>query len=129
MLWRGGLVLLPIVFVYLLIKNPAVLMKVLPLLIYVPGAGFLGGLLYGITAPALRPLGKAGSMLQFILGTWVYCVLLVFFIMPVIYSIQGKPSDNLSNSARWIISGGMAVIFGLALGIGATSHTSPGPDN
>ncbi len=127
MLWRGGLIVLPIAFVYLLVKNPPILLKLLPLIfIYVPGAGFLGGLLYGITERALRPLGKTGRILQFILGTWIYCALLIFFIMPLLAPFDARASTPISTPAKWIISGCLGVFFGLTLGINATSDTRDG---
>ena len=124
MAWRGGLIVFPIALLVLLFKDPGLLVqKVLPLfLLYAPGAGFLGGLLYGITEPALRHLGRVGKMLQFILGTWVYCVVLVFFIMPI---IDAKDTASISSTANWLISGGMGIIFGLALGSGAMSEGTP----
>ncbi len=126
MIWRGALIVLPIVFLYLLFKDPTSLFhQVLPvLLLYAPGAGFLGGLLYGITDPVLRHLGRPGKILQFILGTWVYCVVLVFYIMPIIdvkYGASGSSTEN------WLSSAGMGVVFGLALGISATSDAVPNP--
>jgi hypothetical protein len=43
MLWRGGLVAIPILFAWLLFTHPATLFhQLLPLIfVYVPGAGFL----------------------------------------------------------------------------------------
>ena len=124
---RGGVVVLPIAFVVLLFKNPTLLVhQILPLfLFYVPGAGFLGGLLYSMTGPILRPLGRAGNVMQFVLGTWVYCVVLIFVIIPM---TDAKPSPPLSNAENWAISGVMGIIFGLALGIQGTSpDTVPNP--
>ena len=125
--WRGGLIVLPIVCLVLLFKNPALLVhKVLPLfLLYVPGAGFVGGLLYGIAGPVARHLGRAGKVLQFVLGTWVYCVLLIFVIMPF---IDDKPRPALTSTEDWALSGGMGLLFGLVLGIQASSpSTAPNP--
>ena len=124
MVWRGGLIAIPITFLYLLLTDPALLIhKVIPvMLIYAPGAGFLGGLLYGITQPGLRYLGKAGKLLQFIIGTWAYCVVLIFLIMPI---IDPKEAASTSTKENWIVSGGMGLVFGLALGIGAMSADRP----
>ena len=120
MIWRGALIVLPVWFVYLLFKNPTLLLhQVLPVfLVYAPGAGFLGGLLYGLSEPVLGWLGRFGKIVQFILGTWVYCVVLVFFIMPV---IDAKDMASTSTTENWLISAGMGVVFGLAIGISATS--------
>ena len=131
MLWRGGLIVLPIAAVWLLFTHPATLFQALPLfLVYVPGAGFLGGLLYGATNPVLGRLGRPGKIVQFILGTWVYCVLLVFFISPFIDRIDPKPSYTASVTENWVISGAMGVLFGSVIGFSATARdTRPNPAN
>jgi hypothetical protein len=117
-LWRGGLIVVPIallVFLFGPSADRAVIgPALLAILVYAPAAGFLGGLAYASTKSILDRLGAFGRYLKFILGTWVYCVVLVFFIAPVF-----KPEDRtpLSDPFGWVISAAMAVVFGLALSV------------
>jgi len=123
MIWRGGLIVIPILVVYLLVKEPSLLIhRVLPtLFVFVPAAGFLGGLLYGATGPLLRPLGGFGTVVRFILGTWVYCILLIFVIIPLL-----DPTEHTSwaSSGDWALSAGMGVVFGSVMGIQAVLDNS-----
>ena len=123
MIWRGGLIILPLLFLYGLFKEPALLFKTaIPLLlVYVPGAGFLGGLMYSATDPLLRHFGRGGKILQYVLGTWVYCVLLVFLIMPLFDKMSKERAAPSAPTEDWIISGVMGLLFGVTLGIVATS--------
>src|SRR5439155_25996465 len=118
MLWRGGIIVLPLAILGYVFGSAETRATLGPLLLialaYVPAAGFAGGVLVALFRPLLRALGRAGKYLQFILGTWVYCVVLVFVIMPKL-----KPGDPpLPNSAAWLISTIMGIIFGLAAAIG-----------
>ena len=118
MLWRGGIFVLPFAILGYVFGSPETRATLGPILlvalVYVPAAGFVGGMLVAIFRPILRALGVVGKYVQFILGTWVYCVALVFVIMPKL-----EPGDQpLPNSARWLISGIMGVVFGLAAAIG-----------
>ena len=123
-IWRGGLIILPIAAAILLLFKPAVLLQgLLFVLVVAPGAGFLGGLLYGATEPFLRPFGRAGRVIRFVLGTWVYCLLLVFFIIPAVKSEDRMP---VSKPGGWIISGFLALLFGIGIGLSATSPSGSG---
>jgi hypothetical protein len=115
---RGGLVVLPILLVIVAATRPRELLVVLPaLFIVAPAAGFVGGLFYGVTGLLVSRLGRTGRVLQFIAATWVYCVLLVFVIMPWIE--PGSTSD-LPTGVNWAIATGMGVLFGTVLGVSAT---------
>jgi hypothetical protein len=113
-LLRGGLVVLPIVLLVYFFGSSSTRATLGPtllaVLIYVPAAGFLGGLLVSALRPILRHFGVVGRYLQFIVGTWGYCVVLVFAIMPAL-----DPQDRFqwSEPSGWIISGLMGVFFGL----------------
>jgi hypothetical protein len=112
---RGALVVIPIIVVVLLFKNPSILVhRALPLLFYLVAAGFLGGLLYGVSGLFLRYLGRVGRLIQFILGTTVYFIFLVFFIGPVLDNTKPPP---ISSSEDWYFIGIMGVGIGLVLGL------------
>jgi hypothetical protein len=118
MLMRGGSILFPIAVVYLAVVDPKELLVVVPaVLIVVPGAGFLGGLLYGVVGRFTKRLGKAGKVLQYIAATWVYCVLLVFVIMPW---FDPKASAGSAPTGSWIFATGAGILFGTVLGLSAT---------
>ena|SRR2546430_5190918 len=118
---RGGLILLPILFVVLLVKDPRLLFhQALPVFFfYLPVAGFFGGLLYGVSAPVLKHLGRAGRVVQYILGASVYFIVLVFFISPLLDSSKSPP---LSSRGDWYFIGIMGVGVGLILGLSAMSN-------
>ncbi len=118
---RGGLIVLPILFVVLLLKNPQLLFhQFIPVFfVYLPAAGFLGGLLYGISAPPLKHLGRVGRVVQWILGALVYFIFLVFFISPLLDS--SKP-PAVSSREDWYFIAVMGVGVGLIMGISATSE-------
>ena len=110
---RGGY-LLPILFVIGLITDPAMLARFLIVaLVIAPGAGFLGGLLYGIVSPVTDYLGVIGKVLKFSLAAATYVFVLVVAIMPV---LDGKNTLVVPDSSDWWFIGG----FGVALGIGLT---------
>jgi hypothetical protein len=118
MIWRGGLVIMPVLIVYFLAKDPSFLVhRLLPaLFFFVPAAGFLGGLLYGTSEPLLRPLGRVGKVIRLVLGVFVYAVLLTFVIVPL---MDPKQTASWSSSEDWIIAGGIGLLAGLVLGIQA----------
>src|SRR6266567_2457416 len=59
-MWRGVLILGPIVLVILAIKQPSTAWHMLLVLIVLaPAAGFAGGLLYILPRPLTKHLGKA----------------------------------------------------------------------
>ena len=112
---RGALVVIPILVVVLLFTNPSVLVHTaLPLLFYVVAAGFLGGLLYGVSGLFLKYFGRAGRLIQFILGTTVYFIFLDFFIVPVLDHTKRPP---ISSSEDWYFIGIMGIGIGLTLGL------------
>jgi hypothetical protein len=119
-LWRGGIIILPLAFlgwVFGPASDRAFLGSLLlAALVYAPAAGFLGGLLFAGVRPLLKRLGAFGRYLEFIFGAWVYCVVLVFVIVPIL-----KPADKvaLASPAGWVISGIMAIVYGLAIGVTA----------
>jgi hypothetical protein len=80
--------------------------------------------MYGLTRPMLDRFGGFSRYLKFILGAWAYCVVLVFFIIPVL-----RPADRipLSDPAGWAISVVMGIVFGLALGAQSVDETSRTP--
>ena len=129
-LLRGGFVVLPIVLlVYVFGSSPtrATLGPILlAVLVYAPAAGFLGGLLVNVLRPILRRLGSVGRYLQFIVGTWTYCVVLVFAIMP---AVDAKNTYRWSEPGGWIISGLMGVFFGLVGAYAWYEKEESGPDS
>ena len=127
---RGALLVIPILVVVLLLKDPSVLVhRALPLLLYLVAAGFLGGLLYGVSGLFLKYLGRAGRLIQFILGTTVYFFFLVFFISPVLDNTRRPP---ISSSEDWYFIGIMGLGIGLVLGLRTmfddAKGTESGPD-
>jgi hypothetical protein len=116
-LWRGGLIVLPVAALTFVFGSPRDRAFFGPLLlavlVYAPAAGFVGGLIYAFAKPISNRLGGFGKYLKFILGAWAYSVVLIFFIMPVL-----RPTDrmSLSDPAGWVLSMVVAVVFGLALG-------------
>ncbi len=112
--WRGGLIVLPvaiIAFIFGSSANRAFLEPIiLTTLVYAPGAGFLGGLLYSLARPILRPMGAFGRYLQYILTAWAYFAVLGFFIVPLF-----RPAGKLPAGANWALSGFLGVIFGYFL--------------
>jgi hypothetical protein len=109
--WRGGLVLLPIAFVAFVFGSSAertLLGRVLlTALVYAPTGGFLAGLLYSLVKPALRRLGAFGRYVQYILAAWAYFAVLGFFVVPVL-----RPGDTLSAGETWALSGVLGGVFG-----------------
>jgi len=116
---RGGLVILPILFIIALFKDPRFLFhQAVPVFfLYLPLAGFLGGLLYGVSAPVLKHLGRLGRLLQYVLGALVYFIFLVFFISPLLHESQAPP---LSSTSDWYFIGVMGVGIGLVMWLSAT---------
>jgi hypothetical protein len=118
MMARGGLIILPVVFVIMaFIKPHEALILASIILVVVPAAGFVGGLAYALTGLVLGRFGRVGRVFQFIAATWVYCVLLVFVIMPWLDRSNEAPSSVGEN---WAIATGMGLLFGAVLGISAT---------
>jgi len=115
-LWRGGIVALPIGVITYAFGSAETRGVVGPILlaglVYAPGAGFLGGLGVAILRPLLRRLGALGKYVETIFGVWVYCAVLVFVIVPIL-----KPADKvpITSPVGWILSGIMGIVFVLAL--------------
>ncbi len=125
---RGGLIVLPILCVVLLIEDPRLLIHVvLPVFfLYLPAAGFLGGLLYGVSARVLKRLGRAGRVIQYMLGATIYFIVLVFFISPL---LDNSKTPSLSSRGDWYFIGAMGVGVGLVMALSALSqkgHDDPG---
>jgi hypothetical protein len=115
---RGGLIILPIAIVYLAIREPSQLGPMLfLLLLVVPATGFLGGLAYGVVGRFTKPWGRPGHVMQFVAGAWVYCVLLVFIIMPW---MEPTNATSIFSVGDWVMASGMGVLFGTVLGVSAT---------
>ena len=127
--WRGGLIVIPVVLVGYVFGSSATRATLGPILmavlVYAPAAGFIGGSLVSLFRPLLRHLGMFGKYAQFVLGAWAYCVVLVFKIMP---TFEPHDSDPLPASANWVISGIMGVLFGVFAAHGWYSIGRQGSD-
>jgi quinol-cytochrome oxidoreductase complex cytochrome b subunit len=118
---RGGLVIIAIALAGLALTHPDQLLVVIPLLFIVaPAAGFAGGLSYGVTGLLTKRLGRFGRILQFIAAVWVYCILLVFVIMPW---IDPRSVRDISPTEQWIVATGMGILFGTVFGVSATGKS------
>ena len=129
-LTRGALVVIPILVLVLLFRDPSILIhRALPLLLYLVAAGFLGGLLYGVSGLLLKYLGRVGRLIQFVLGATVYFFFLVFFIAPVLDNTKPPP---ISSSEDWYFIGimgfGIGLVLGLRMMFDDAKRTDFGPD-
>ena len=116
MLARGGLVIIPLVLLIMAFTHPAQLPLAIGLIfVMAPGAGFLGGLFYGVVGRLAGGFGRFGKYLQFAAGAWVYCMLLVFVIMPL---IEPGSRAKLPPTVNLIIATGMGLLFGGAMYVG-----------
>ena len=114
-IWRGGLIILPIAIPILFFLDRALLGRLLlAIFILAPAGGFAGGLVWGTLSPLLARLGKAGRVLKFVVGTWVYAAVLVFVIIPTI-----EPGKHMSPALAWGFIGGWGLFMGIAMGLQA----------
>ena len=118
MVRRGGMIVLPILFIYLAIARPQDLPTAGGVILGALAAGFAGGLFYGLVGLLVGSLGRTGKVLQFIAGTWVYCVVLVFVIIPL---FEPSSPTSLSSGENWAIATGMGLVFGTVIGLVSTS--------
>ena len=100
--WRGGLILLPVGIIAFIFGSSTDRAFLGPLLlaslVYAPAAGFLGGLLYSLARPVLRPMGALGRYLQYILTAWAYFAVLAFFCgLPMVGA--ARADDEKMNSS------------------------------
>jgi len=115
---RGGMVVLPILFIYLAFAHPQDLPRAGGIILGALAAGFAGGLFYGLVGLLVGSLGRPGKVFQFIAGTWVYCVVGVFVIIPL---VAPSSSTALSAGENWAVATGMGLFFGGIIGVVATS--------
>jgi len=112
--WRGGLIVLPVAIIAFIFGSSTDRAFLGPLLlaslVYAPAAGFLGGLLYSLARPVLRPMGAFGRYLQYMLTAWAYFAVLAFFILPLL-----RPAEKLTAGANWALSGFLGLLFGYFL--------------
>ena len=114
-MWRGVLILGPIILVGLAIKNPSTAWRWLLILVALaPAAGFTGGLLYILPRPLTKYFGKAGTLIQCLFAGFGYGTFLTFLIIPV---MDGKPFPPLSDGSEWFVAALVGVIGGLAIGV------------
>ncbi len=112
---RGAWFLLPIVLVVLAITKPLTAWHFfVGIVILAPLGGFIGGLLYSITSPLTKYLGRTGTLVRCLLASLGYGVVLVFLIVPV---LDEKPAPSLLDTAEWLGVALVALIGGLAIGI------------
>ncbi len=115
---RGLVFILPIALLVLAFTHPEQIPKLLAgILVVVPIAGFLGGIAYSLVGQLAGRIGKTGQVLQYVAAAWVYCMLLVFIIMPW---LDPPTVQALSFRANLVLASGMGVFFGLILGLVAT---------
>jgi hypothetical protein len=121
-MWRGALILGPILLVGLAIKEPSTAWRLLLVLVALaPAAGFAGGLLYILPRPLTKHLGKAGTLIQCLFAGFGYGAFLTFLIVPV---MDSKPFPPLSDGSEWFVAGLIGVIGGLAIGVPMISKSA-----
>ena len=112
-MWRGVLILGPIILVGMAIKEPSTAWRwLLVLVALAPAAGFAGGLLFVLPRPLTKHFGKIGTLIQCLFAGFAYGTFLRFLIVPV---IDGKPFPHLSDGSDWFVAALIGVISGLAL--------------
>jgi hypothetical protein len=112
-IWRGGLILVPIGTVVLFIHDRALMWRLLlTILVLAPAGGFAGGLVWGALTPLLNPLGKVGKVFKYVVGTWIYAALLVFLIIPTV-----KPTENIPPAVAWGFVAGWGLLIGICMGL------------
>ena len=116
-LFRGGLIVLPIALPFLFFYDRDLFWRfVLIFFLLAPAGGFAGGLLYGLTSPAVRRLGVAGAVLKFTLAAWGYLIVLVFVIMPF---MEPNNRYSISDTSHWVFIGGFGLVLGIAFALGS----------
>jgi len=116
-LFRGGLIVLPIALPILFFSNRHLFWQLLlTFLVLAPAGGFAGGLLYGLISPIANRLGVVGTALKFTVAAWAYLVVLVFVIIPF---VEPEKHRIVGDSGDWVFIGGFGLVLGIALTVGA----------
>jgi len=115
-LFRGGLVVLPIALPVLFFQDREFFWRlVLTLSVLAPAGGFAGGLLFGLVSPIASRLGAVGTVLKFTVAAWAYLIVLAFVIIPV---IEPHKRFTLRDPWDWAFIGGFGFALGIALAFG-----------
>ena len=116
-LFRGGLIVLPIALPILFFTDRQLFWPLLlTFLVLAPAGGFLGGLLYSAVSPIANRLGLVGRIMKFTVAAWAYLVVLVFVIMPL---VDRKHAGSLNDRGDWIFIGAFGLLLGIAIHWGA----------
>ena len=114
-LFRGGLIVLPILMAIVFFTNRHEFWQMLlTFLVLAPGGGFFGGLLYGVVSPLANRLGVVGTVIKFTVAAWGYLVVLVYVIMPI---IDSDDPSSLGVKGDWIFIAGFGLVIGIVLAV------------
>ncbi len=114
-IFRGGLVVLPILLIVLFfIDRQTLLRSLLVFCVLAPASGFAGGFLYGMVAPLVRRLGVFGSTVKFAIAASCYFIALFFLIVPL---MRNEPRPPLADSETWTLIGILGVGMGIVLAL------------
>jgi hypothetical protein len=114
-IFRGGLVVLPILLLVVLFTDRQAFWQfLLVFCVVAPASGFVGGFLYGMLGPLVNRLGIVGSIVKFAVAASCYFVALFFLIVPL---LRNETRPPVTDPGTWTLVGILGVGMGVVLAL------------